>query len=307
MVAPNTNSTSHPIRVNYFGQAGVEAASLHINSKGFISSHASIATSGMNGGAPFANPIRLTSYGSTADAVKPNSVYSMTCKMIGTNNDKDDHLHFENSARIDLGDVARFGESFAEDLMDKTVMIALGYVTARETVKDPLYKGKATVVITLQSQDYDPIQQQTKIPVTFYTKHHIPPVRNMEKAQNICQVGREVQLVGAIKDYDGVNFMWETEVTAISRCTGDAPSLVDKVINKPGTPKGGRVPLTLNKASSAASTSANTLDPNPSSTPPVPQGTGNVIDTAVKSTEADENTEAPETPVNSSPLKRRRV
>ncbi|EGG05199.1 uncharacterized protein MELLADRAFT_88272 [Melampsora larici-populina 98AG31] len=249
----SANSTSHPVRVNFFGQAGVEAASLLINSKGFVSSHASIATSGMNGGSPFANPIRLTSYGTTTDAVKPNCVYSMTCKLIGTNNDVDNHLHFENSSRIDLGEVAKFSEDFAEDLMDKTVMIALGYVTARETVKDPAYKGKPTVVITLQSQDYDPL---TKIPVTWYTKHHIPPVRNMEKAQNICQVGREVQLVGAIKDYDGVNFMWETKVSAISRCTGDAPSLANKIINKPGTPKGGRVPLTLrrNKANTVAST-----------------------------------------------------
>ncbi|EGG05751.1 uncharacterized protein MELLADRAFT_87623 [Melampsora larici-populina 98AG31] len=259
MVATNSNSISHPIRVNFFGQAGVE----------------------------------------------PNCVYTMTCKLIGTNDNQDDHLHFENSARIDLGDVARFGESFAEDLMDKTVMIALGYVTARETVKDPLYKGKSTVVISLQSQDYDPI---TKIPVTFYTKHYIPPVRNMEKAQNICQVGREVQLVGAIKDYDGDRFMWETEVTAISRCTGDAPSLIDKGVNKPGTPKGGRVPLTLqrNKASTIASTSASTLDAAPSSSPLAPLKPADNIENVVPDIEKDENTVDLETPNNSSPLKRRR-
>ncbi|EGG12759.1 uncharacterized protein MELLADRAFT_87019 [Melampsora larici-populina 98AG31] len=288
----SANSTSHPVRVNFFGQAGVE---------GFVSSHASIATSGMNGGSPFANPIRLTSYGTTTDAVKPNCVYSMTCKLIGTNNDVDDHLHFENSSRIDLGEVAKFSEDFAEDLMDKTVMIALGYVTARETVKDPAYKGKSTVVITLQSQDYDPL---TKIPVTWYTKHHIPPVRNMEKAQNICQVGREVQLVGAIKDYDGVNFMWEPEVSAISRCTGDAPSLADKIINKPGTPKGGRVPLTLrrNKASTVASTSAVSLDGPPGDAQTSSQGAA--TDGTVLQEEKDENASITETADHSSPLKR---
>ncbi|EGG10607.1 uncharacterized protein MELLADRAFT_93638 [Melampsora larici-populina 98AG31] len=302
----------------------LQAASLLINSKGFISSHAAIATSGMNGGTPFANPIRLLSYGSSANAVKPNNVYSMTCKFIGTNDDQDDHLHYKNSTRIDLGDVARFGKTFAEDLMDKTVMIALGYVTARDTVKDPLYKGKSTVVITLQSQDYDPIVRipvfrircaatdcfyfQTKIPVTWYTKHHIPPVRNMEKAQNICQVGREVQLVGIIKDYDGVNYMWETEVTAISRCQGDAPSLATKVVTKLGTPSGGRVPLTLrrNRASNTASTSASTLDGGASSTPTESLSQADVVDTTGNETEKDENNLPSDSVINSSPLNRRR-
>ncbi|EGG03678.1 uncharacterized protein MELLADRAFT_90021 [Melampsora larici-populina 98AG31] len=193
--------------------------------------------------------------------------------------------------------------------MDKTVMIALGYVTARDTVKDPIYKGKSTIVITLQSQDYNPI---TKIPVTWYTKHHIPPVRNMEKAQNICQVGREVQLVGIIKDYDGVNYMWETEVTAISRCQGDAPSLATKVVTKPGTPSGGQVPLTLrrNRASNAASTSASTLDAGPSSTPTEPLSQADNVDTANETekdkTEKDENNLPSDSIVNSSPLKRQR-
>jgi hypothetical protein len=48
--------------------------------------------------------------------------------------------------------------------------------------------------------------------VNWMTKHYIPPMRNMEKAQVLCVLGREVQFTGIIRDYDAERFMWATEV-----------------------------------------------------------------------------------------------
>lgn len=250
---------SHPVRVSFTGEVGAEALTKMNGNKGFISHHASIATSGMNGGAPFENGIQVTSFGSQADTVNPKNVYSMNCKLIGTNNDTDDHLHFENVNRINLGSVERFGNFFVGELVDKISMTALGIVVARDLITDPVFKGKTTVVVTLKNTDYDPF---TKAPVSWHTKHFIPPVRNMEKAQNLCQLGREVQLTGQIRDYDSEMFMWESEVHSISICHGEVTLALPPSLRPTGGPSGGRRPLSLgrNTASSVASTSSTPIE-----------------------------------------------
>jgi hypothetical protein len=190
----------------------------------------------MNGGMPFTNPINVTAYGSTSEALIPKNVYSMNCKFIGSNDDRDDHLHFENSTRINLGPVENFSEAFLEEILDKVSVVAMGIVVAREIIRDPAYQSKPTVVLTLKSTDYDPIVSavfgfsfinafmvlnsfilsfQTRAPVSWLSKFFVPPVRNLEKAQNLCQLGREIQFVGFIKDYNSTSFMWESEVSSL--------------------------------------------------------------------------------------------
>lgn len=110
----------------------------------------------MNGSEPFSNPFYLTSYGPAIDSLIEGSLYGMTCKMIGSNDENYDHLHFENSQRINFGVSDALGENVPEDLMDKIMMIAMGVIVAIDTVKDPLYKGKTTVIATLKHTDYDP-------------------------------------------------------------------------------------------------------------------------------------------------------
>jgi hypothetical protein len=113
-------------------------------------------TSGMNGGASFANGCYLTSYGSQADSLSPGGLYTMTCKLIGTNDKNEDHLHFENCNRINLGSVEQLGINVTTEAMDKVTMVGLGIIVAKDVIKDPLYKGKPTVVATLKHTDYDP-------------------------------------------------------------------------------------------------------------------------------------------------------
>lgn len=178
----------------------------------------------------------MTAYGSTSEALIPKNVYSMNCKFIGSNDDRDDHLHFENSTRINLGPVENFSEAFLEEILDKVSVVAMGIVVAREIIRDPAYQSKPTVVLTLKSTDYDPIVSavfgfsfinafmvlnsfilsfQTRAPVSWLSKFFVPPVRNLEKAQNLCQLGREIQFVGFIKDYNSTSFMWESEVSSL--------------------------------------------------------------------------------------------
>ncbi|EGG06924.1 uncharacterized protein MELLADRAFT_86270 [Melampsora larici-populina 98AG31] len=274
---------SHTVRVGFTGEAGAEAFARLNGAKGFISHHTSIATSGMNGGAPFENPIQITSYGSQADTLIPRNVYSMNCKLIGTNNNTDDQLHFENINRINLGNIDRFGEFFVGDLIDKIPMIALGIVYGRDLIQDPAHNGKSTVVITLKHTDYDPL---TRGHVSWFTKHFIPPARNMEKAQNLCQLGRELQLTGHIRDYDADLFMWENEVTAISVCYGEVQLNLPSPARGAGGPNGGRVPLSLTSASQVTAVNVS----KPSSENEVPLFNGDV-DPADVADEGEEGSE----------------
>ncbi|KAH9806989.1 hypothetical protein DFH28DRAFT_1090363 [Melampsora americana] len=259
----SNRSPSHPVRISFTGEAGAQALSQMNGNKGFISHHASIATSGMNGGAPFENPIQITSYGLQAETLLPKHVYSMNCKLIGTNDNTDDQLHFEKVNRINLGSIDKYGDFFVGELVDKISVTALGYVVARNLITDPAYKGKTTVVVTLKHTDYDPI---AKAPVTWHTKHYIPPVRNMEKAQNLCQLGREVLLTGQIKDYDTTLFMWESKVLSISVCQGEI-TIAPTVPRATRGPTGGRIPLSLNRNNASTVASSSSVPIEPSSSP----------------------------------------
>ncbi|EGG08771.1 uncharacterized protein MELLADRAFT_84300 [Melampsora larici-populina 98AG31] len=195
----------------------------------------------MNGSQPFANPLYLTSYGPAIDSLSEGSLYSMTCKMIGSNDHNHNHFHFKNSNRINFGTTEALGNNVPEDLIDKITMIAMGVIVAIDTVKDPLYKGKTTVIATLKHTDYDPF---TRMNVSWMTQHHIPPIRNMERAQVLCVIGREVQFTGLIRDYDVDKFMWACEVNAISVTSGHSAN--SKTSPKaPGKPGNGRTPSTM--------------------------------------------------------------
>ncbi|EGF98211.1 uncharacterized protein MELLADRAFT_96086 [Melampsora larici-populina 98AG31] len=207
-----TPTPSHTVRVSFMGEAGTEAFARLNGAKGFISHHASIATTGMNGGTPFKNPIQLSSYGSQADTLIPRNVYAMNCKLIGTNNNTDDQLHFENINRINLGSVNRFGEFFV--------------VYSRDLIQDPAHGGKSTVVITLKHTDYDPLVSALYSPSAQYgegAKHMSTWSRtaidgsDQRLQHGTFHVGKRIQLA--------------------------TPSPA----RGPGGPSGGRVPLSLGR------------------------------------------------------------
>ncbi|KAH9807033.1 hypothetical protein DFH28DRAFT_917875 [Melampsora americana] len=232
---------SHPCRVNFFGQCGNEGPAPKDCNKGFFSHYGAITTSGMNGGESFANGLFLTSYGSQADSLSPGGLYAMTCKMIGTNDSNEDHLHFENNNRINLGAVEQHSINVTSETMDKVTMIGLGIIVGKDVIRDPLYKGKPTVIATLKHTDYDPF---TRMSVSWCTKHFIPPMKNMEAAQKLCVIGREALFSGLIKDYDAEKYMWECETTSISITSGHLSENVHTTVPAVGRPAGGRIPLT---------------------------------------------------------------
>ncbi|KAH9813060.1 hypothetical protein DFH28DRAFT_1129012 [Melampsora americana] len=249
--------------------------------KGFLSHYAAIITSGMNGGSKFANPVFLTAYGSQADALKPGSLYSMNCKLIGTNDGNNDHLHFENANRVNFGSVENIGINVTNEMMDKVSMVALGIIVAKDTVKDPFYKGKSTVVVTVKHTDYDPF---TRMSVTWCTKHFVPPARNMESAQSLCVIGREAQFTGYIRDYDAEKFMWECEACAISVTSGHLTTTPPTPTKSMGRPNGGRIalsssPIQQNVTEELLSdpyTSANAIESSSGSGSNGPDETGSV-------------------------------
>ncbi|EGG11105.1 uncharacterized protein MELLADRAFT_92457 [Melampsora larici-populina 98AG31] len=236
-----SRAPSHTVRVNYTGEAGEPGPVTGPAGKGFLSHLAAVLTSGMNGSKPFSNPFYLTSYGPTLDSLVEGSLYGMTCKMIGSNDHNYDHFHFENANRINFGQSATLGENIPEDLIDKITMIAMGVIVAIDTIKDPLYKGKTTVIATLKHTDYDPF---TRMNLSWMTQHYVPPVRNMERAQVLCVIGREAQFTGLLRDYDAKKFMWCCETHAISVTSGHTAPIKTSP-KAAGKPTHSRTPLNM--------------------------------------------------------------
>ncbi|KAH9810707.1 hypothetical protein DFH28DRAFT_877983 [Melampsora americana] len=295
---------SHPCRVSYLGECGEEGPAPKPISTGFLSHHAAIVTAGMNGGSSFANGCYLTSYGSQADSLTPGGLYAMNCKMIGTNDKNEDHLHFENASRIDLGTVDSVGINVTSELMDKIAMTAMGIIVAKDVIQDPLYKGKQTVIATLKHTDYDPF---TRMSVSWCTRHFIPPMKNMESAQKLCVVGREAQFTGYIKDYNAEKFMWECETTSISITSGHLTEPIQTPIKAAGRPTGGRVPLSVRpRAMQAMSSDDKMIDPYHNKDDIVTSGSdiGKSIDSLLESSSGS-TTESIKTPTPSAKRTRR--
>ncbi|KAH9814725.1 hypothetical protein DFH28DRAFT_1127230 [Melampsora americana] len=270
MSRTDRRQVSHPCRISFVGQCGDEGPAPKPMNKGFISHHAAIVTSGMNEGTSFSNGLFLTSYGTQADSLVPGGLYGMNCKMIGTNDGNEDHLHFENASRINLGTVENIGINVTSELMDKIGMTALGIIVAKDVIKDPIYNGKPTVIATLKHTNYDPF---TRMSVSWCTKHFIPPVKNMESAQKLCVIGREGQFSGLIKDYDGAKYMWECETNAISITSGHMTETIPAQIKTAGRPAGGRVALSVRpKPVQVSNEESIPNDPYSSSSGPIASG-----------------------------------
>ncbi|KAH9806907.1 hypothetical protein DFH28DRAFT_1101785 [Melampsora americana] len=218
---------SHPCRIHYVGECGEEGPAPKPINKGFLSHHAAIVTSGMNEGSSFSNGIYLTSYGSQSDSITPGGL----------------SLSFENSNRFNLGSVEHVGINMTNEAMDKVTMIGLGIIVAKDVIKDPLYKGKPTVIATLKHTDYDPF---------LVYEHFIPPMKKYGSSSRLCVVGREAQFSGLIKDYDGEKFMWECETTSISITSGHLTDIPQSPVKIAGRPAGGRIALTTPVKSSPA-------------------------------------------------------
>ncbi|EGF97303.1 uncharacterized protein MELLADRAFT_70077 [Melampsora larici-populina 98AG31] len=209
---PSRDCVPHPIYFHFIGQAGTAAPNSVNGKKVFTSFNATIATSGMEGDNPYTTPILLTCDALTGRRLRPEHMYSMTCKMVGSNTATLDHLHFTTDSVIDLGLPVPRAKNPACKFLNKVLMTALGVVFERQVVQTHPVSSSSVILLTLKSVHNDPISGS---PVVWKTEHHVASSLRGSYAVDACNVGVEVLIHGAVVDYDDVTNTWETKVDSI--------------------------------------------------------------------------------------------
>ncbi|EGG11819.1 uncharacterized protein MELLADRAFT_101522 [Melampsora larici-populina 98AG31] len=107
--------------------------------------------------------------------------------------------------------------------VNKFAMVALGIVVDKKVIRGSYGDGICSTVLTVKAVDKDPI---TRSPVMWLTKHHVSSALGEVAMKQGCELGAEVEVSGIVVGYDAENFMWETNVYAMTVCGAavqDAP------------------------------------------------------------------------------------
>ncbi|EGG13243.1 uncharacterized protein MELLADRAFT_123950 [Melampsora larici-populina 98AG31] len=208
----NSSILQHPIQLQFIGRAGREFVQTSLRNRGFVSHTASINTSGLKGNHITSTDVNLTAFNWSQNEINVGDMYSMSCKLIASNDANADHLHFDSATSLDVTSVYPVGENLIRGAVDRVSLTALGTIVGKEIVPgDADHPSGCT--ITLKSVDIDPI---TKSPVVWFTKHHICPMPSLESAARMWQEGAIVHISGVVVGYDSVSFMWISSVNCIS-------------------------------------------------------------------------------------------
>lgn len=80
-------------------------------------------------------------------------MYAFKAKLIGSNDSRPDHLYHEAAHAIVLGPSV----NFTGNLINNTSITSVGIIINKETIMEPQYNGKNTLVVTGRHTDYDPV------------------------------------------------------------------------------------------------------------------------------------------------------
>ncbi|EGG06998.1 uncharacterized protein MELLADRAFT_86152 [Melampsora larici-populina 98AG31] len=198
----------------------------------------------------------FTAYCSSLQVPHEGECYCTKARFLPSKDSADFNMYYEAEHKIFVGT----SETFTGVLHNNTALSGLGVVSSRWTMPDE-DETKSTLCFVMKHIDYQPQSRKNQY---FKIEYRIRPTRNMEKSQNLVQVGRETLISGFIVDWDGDNNRWIVEVTGVSPCTGNE-GITAKQTDPAGhvTPAGRVRPA---KHIATPSTQANSVA-GPSSTP----------------------------------------
>ncbi|KAH9812946.1 hypothetical protein DFH28DRAFT_898128 [Melampsora americana] len=198
----------HPVQAHFTGIVGPELQNILLNDKGFISYKAAINTQQIDG-TNVDTPIDLTLSMRHNLTMVPGDIYSISCKMIGSNTYRNDALHFGRHTQVKLDSYDKRNTVFDHGTINKMSMVVLGIVFSQEMISADAEIGAGSVVITVKSVDFNPVN---KSPVVWMTKHYVESSIYNNALKKGLKIGSEIQFAGIVTGYDAHCFMWELEV-----------------------------------------------------------------------------------------------
>ncbi|EGG00445.1 uncharacterized protein MELLADRAFT_67841 [Melampsora larici-populina 98AG31] len=214
MSSPSNNRrVSHPAYVSSCWEiSGIVASTLSAN-VGYRVANSGIGCSGIEGNEPFEHPVQLTAYTGSGVVVTVGDMYFAKAKFFAPNDLTPTSAVHEHSHVVHLGNA----ETFPGALINNTAISAIGIIVSKRVVQEANHEGRPTTVCIVRHTDYNPVVGAN---VEFNIEYWCRPVRNLTKAQNLFQRGREVTLFGYITGKDVQRHMWQVDVYAVSVATG---------------------------------------------------------------------------------------
>ncbi|EGG11491.1 uncharacterized protein MELLADRAFT_59707 [Melampsora larici-populina 98AG31] len=165
---------------------------------------AAITCNGWNGDNKKEYDGKFTAYCSSLQVPHEGECYCIKARFLPAKDSADFNMYYEAEHKVFVGT----SETFIGVLHHNTALSGLGIVSSRRTIPDE-DDTKSTLCFVMKHIDYQPQARKNQY---FEIEYRIRPTRNMEKSQNLVQVGRETLISGFIVDWDGEHNRWIVEV-----------------------------------------------------------------------------------------------
>ncbi|EGF98584.1 uncharacterized protein MELLADRAFT_113437 [Melampsora larici-populina 98AG31] len=207
---------------------------------GFQSVTSGLNCAGIDGNAPLEHDLLITYYAAQGVGLAVGNMHYTSGKFLPLNGDAVPRLVTELSHHIPAGDA----DTFSGCLTNNVALNSIGIVVSKRVLHKEAHEGKPTCVFLMRHTDYNPMTGKL---CEFLLEYWCRPVRNLAKALNIIQLGKEMSIHGYIA---GKNIQSEViggkEVYSLSVATGHESIRAGATLTTPTATrltKGGRVRL----------------------------------------------------------------
>jgi hypothetical protein len=102
-------------------------------------------------------PVTLISFKNSRNDLSSGDVCSITCKLIASNTDKRDELHFTAGTKVKLGQQTLGSADFVDEMINKVAMIGLGLIVKKKVIEVDINGAPLKIELLLKLVDFNPI------------------------------------------------------------------------------------------------------------------------------------------------------
>ncbi|OAV88198.1 hypothetical protein PTTG_09258 [Puccinia triticina 1-1 BBBD Race 1] len=199
---------NHPVHMTTLVEPLLDSVpeNVRANQYGNVTTASFLQCSGVDGSDQRDFEVTLTTNTALTNVLEPGVVYYMTGKLIATNDGKTPTLTYNQHSVACVMQVT--DEGF--DFVNKASVEGLGIVIKREEVVVNL---ETRLEVIVEHTDWDSQEQRHK---TFNIKYVVPGSKNFIKTHSLYVVGRELEIVGLMVDFD---IMTKMAVVLVNDCS----------------------------------------------------------------------------------------
>ncbi|KAI7934879.1 hypothetical protein MJO29_016142 [Puccinia striiformis f. sp. tritici] len=206
---------NHPVNVSGVFQAtsDSELKVIRGNQYGLITTGSFFQCAGIGKDKELDFEVKLMANTAITNALDEGVFYSLSGRMIAMNNGSAPVITYHPD------EVLRIGEATTPplDLTNRSATTGLGFVEERREVETNNGDGEPQLEVIVSHNDWDSHERCHR---GFKVKYVVPGTKNMVKTHVLYVMGREVQLIGHVVDWDIENEMAVVLVKGVSLTTG---------------------------------------------------------------------------------------